>query len=63
MLANGPNRELALATDQIGRHRRQSIVLTGARAMFDQEVLTLNIAHFLQALLNSGISAGAVLLR
>ena len=39
-----------LAADQIGRQRRQSIVLTLRPAVFDRHVLALDIAGFVQAL-------------
>ena len=43
-----------LAADQIGRQRRQSIVLTFRPAIFDRDVLALDIAGLLQALAERG---------
>ena len=43
-----------LTTNQIGRQRRQSIVLALRPAILDRHVLTLDIAGFLQALAERG---------
>ena len=43
-----------LTADQIGRQRRQSIVLALGPAVFDRDVLALDIAGFVQALPERG---------
>ena len=39
-----------LAANQIGRQRRQSVVLTRRGAVFDRHALARDVAHFIEAL-------------
>ena len=52
-----------LTADQIGRQRRQSIVLALRPAIFDRHILALDIAGFFQALAERGQRCGVLVRR
>src|SRR5258705_9979396 len=57
-IASGCDNHSHLTTSQLGRERRQAIILALGPAIFDCDVLALDISEFLQPLLECGYRFG-----